>query len=316
MSTVAMYFFQGELGESMEYPNAFVIPKTAQPTLELFLSYFPIRDLEDMHFRFRRQDAEYGYVWADVSSPAEPLPFFEGCIMAKVLRVSEAATMHRQVLLKRKKKETLANQGAAQLHAPADAEVRHRSSAAPNATSEAKPAPYRDYDPSAMRSDAPQQSRQPQQPQGPSPTRKESVNIASGAAPATAEAEDILSFDDGGVPSSGAAAPAAARAAEMPQSEAKVLDRNELRMAKEQGIQDKVKQALDEKKEKDRIAEQEQQDFDSAKEKHEAKLLAWATNNKEKRNIRTLLSTMHVRRFHRKISCAMVLQVLLVMLNH
>lgn len=205
-----------------------------------------------MHFRFRTQDAEYGYVWADVSSPADPLPFFEGCIMTKVMRVSEAATMHRQVLLKRKKKETLANQGAAQLHAPADAEVRHRNAAAPNATSEAKPAPYRDYDPSAIKSEAPQQSRQPQQPQqplGPSPTRKASVNHASAAAPATAGVEDILSFDDSGEPSSGAAVPAAARATEMPQSEAKVLDRNELRMAKEQGIEDKVKQALDEKKE-------------------------------------------------------------------
>lgn len=37
------------------------------------------------------------------------------------------------------------------------------------------------------------------------------------------------------------------------------------------------------------------EDTDVAKAAHDARLTAWAFNNKEKRNVRTLLSTMHVR---------------------
>jgi hypothetical protein len=40
--------------------------------------------------------------------------------------------------------------------------------------------------------------------------------------------------------------------------------------------------------------EKEQQDFDAAREKHERAIMNWSTNNKDKRNVRTLLSTMHV----------------------
>jgi hypothetical protein len=46
----------------------------------------------------------------------------------------------------------------------------------------------------------------------------------------------------------------------------------------------------------DTKAEKEAAEFDAAREKHDKALLAWATNNKEKRNVRTLLSTMHVSR--------------------
>lgn len=35
-------------------------------------------------------------------------------------------------------------------------------------------------------------------------------------------------------------------------------------------------------------------DTDTARATHDARLTQWAFNNKEKRNIRTLLSTMHV----------------------
>lgn len=44
-------------------------------------------------------------------------------------------------------------------------------------------------------------------------------------------------------------------------------------------------------------AAKEQDEFDTAREKHDKALTNWTTNpgNKEKRNVRTLLSTMHVR---------------------
>lgn len=71
------------------------------------------------------------------------------------------------------------------------------------------------------------------------------------------------------------------------------LSRAELVSRKEEHISEKVKGALEFKKDLDNKAEKEAADFDAAREKHEKALLAWATNNKEKRNVRTLLSTMH-----------------------
>lgn len=44
---------------------------------------------------------------------------------------------------------------------------------------------------------------------------------------------------------------------------------------------------------RDNKAEAEQDAFAVARAKYDAPLLQWATNNKEKRNVRTLLTTMH-----------------------
>lgn len=45
---------------------------------------------------------------------------------------------------------------------------------------------------------------------------------------------------------------------------------------------------------RDEALAKESNEFDLAKATHDARLTAWAFNNKEKRNVRTLLSTMHV----------------------
>ena len=35
-----LYYFQGDIGESMETPNAFVIPLSSTITYKMFLDYF------------------------------------------------------------------------------------------------------------------------------------------------------------------------------------------------------------------------------------------------------------------------------------
>jgi hypothetical protein len=63
MSQLAFYYFQGELGESMQMPNAFQLPKSAQTTFDTFVKYFPIRSIEGFYFRFREEDSVCGFVW-------------------------------------------------------------------------------------------------------------------------------------------------------------------------------------------------------------------------------------------------------------
>ncbi len=57
-------------------------------------------------------------------------------------------------------------------------------------------------------------------------------------------------------------------------------------------IDTKVQEALEFKKETEEKAKKEGEEFDIAREKHGKRLDAWAFNGKEKRNVRSLLSTM------------------------
>lgn len=63
MSQVALYFFQGETGESPEQPNAFKLPSSQKTTFNTFMKYFPAPTKERLHFRFKEQDSTHGYVW-------------------------------------------------------------------------------------------------------------------------------------------------------------------------------------------------------------------------------------------------------------
>jgi hypothetical protein len=58
-------------------------------------------------------------------------------------------------------------------------------------------------------------------------------------------------------------------------------------------VEEETRKAIQFKKDMDAAAVQEQEDFDSAKSKHGARLTQWAEDHGQKRNIRTLLSTMH-----------------------
>lgn len=93
------------------------IPNTAKPTLGTFLHHFPSHETGPLHFRFRMEDSAHEYVWLDVTSRDEVLPFYKESIMAKVLRTAEAPSLKRKAVLRRKNMEhmaaTIVNGGAA-----------------------------------------------------------------------------------------------------------------------------------------------------------------------------------------------------------
>lgn len=100
-----LYYFQGELGESEDMPNAFSIQTTAPAQLSLreTLAYFPVADTHDLVFRVKASDDEHGYVWMDVSSDADPLPRSRnGEVWLKVLRIDEDSVLRRKTHLRRK----------------------------------------------------------------------------------------------------------------------------------------------------------------------------------------------------------------------
>lgn len=70
------------------------------------------------------EDATSEYVWLDISSPDEVLPFYQDSIMAKVLRTNEAITLKRKTILRRKNMENYSignvNGGAAVFSRPVD----------------------------------------------------------------------------------------------------------------------------------------------------------------------------------------------------
>ena len=103
-----LYFYQGELGESSDTPNAFSIPRlNGSPPLSLreLLAYFPSPSTNSLIFRFRVPDDEQGYIWEDVSNDVDPLPRQRtGEIFMKVLRLDDESIAKRKLFLKRKMK--------------------------------------------------------------------------------------------------------------------------------------------------------------------------------------------------------------------
>ena len=72
-----------------------------------------------------------------------------------------------------------------------------------------------------------------------------------------------------------------------------LASREELKAMREQQVTNNVQVALEFKQELDEKQRKESEELEIAKTKHEKSLDVWASNNKEKRNVRTLLTTMH-----------------------
>jgi hypothetical protein len=71
------------------------------------------------------------------------------------------------------------------------------------------------------------------------------------------------------------------------------MSREELVTRREAAVEEKVKEALEYKHELDENNKKESEELDTARGKHDKTLTNWSTNNKEKRNVRSLLTTMH-----------------------
>lgn len=71
------------------------------------------------------------------------------------------------------------------------------------------------------------------------------------------------------------------------------MSREELVARREAAVEEKVKEALEFKHDQDENNKKENEELDAARGKHDKILTNWSTNNKEKRNVRSLLTTMH-----------------------
>lgn len=187
------------------------------------------------------EDSSSEYVWLDISSPEEVLPFYQDSIMAKVLRTNEAITLKRKTLLRRKNMEnfssSIVNGGAAVFSRPVESTA---TAAAPRKT-EVRPVSvkpsvdrsvYSDEHPAAGAPPAPKQAPRPVSAPGPKPTpAPKPVPVAAPApaapvkdmlsddfeaststkaaakssAPSSAPVDDILDFDEGPAPAPSAA---------------------------------------------------------------------------------------------------------------
>jgi len=107
MSTLVLYYFQGDPGDSMDMPNAFLLPLKHHPasaiTYEMFCKYFPLHNDGSYHFRFQAEDPNHEYVWVDIQQPNQAIPLFRNnIIMVKILRMNEVFALKRRTLLRKK----------------------------------------------------------------------------------------------------------------------------------------------------------------------------------------------------------------------
>lgn len=319
----------------------FQIPRSDQTkiTFGKVLEHFPTKyDRSFLHFRFKKEDSAFGYVWLDARASTDVLPLYKGSIVAKVLKLDDLNSSKRAIRLRRKQAsgdsasaatKTLSSRfGAAGKHSThyeEDDEPEHEEPAR---------VPYSDHPGPSAPVPAPASSPTPaastQRTSGKtssvtSPTQASAPTVAPApVAPAVVSApvnllDDFASSDtpapapslqhpddnmlDFGTadtkspagkktPSSSSSSSSKETGIETPTGTGG-LTREELKARRQEAIDDKVKEALEFKMEVDDIARREAEELEVAKAKYDRALDQWATNNKEKRNVRTLLSTMH-----------------------
>ena len=277
-----LYYYQGELGESFDTPNAFSIPRlNGSPSLSLreLLAYFPSPSTNSLIFRFRVPDDEHGYLWEDVSSDVDPLPRQRtGEIFMKVLRLDDESVSKRRLFLKRKSKLQLMSYNGAPSN-PSSQGMKASSSRRDDAATMSSP------------------KEPPKKPEKPSsknttPIREEpSILEFEAASSGTAfhEEEDLVDFGEF-VQSKGHSPISSST-----NLESLSLDRNELARHREDDVRQKVEAALNFKLEvlsyrtdanyelfhfwqMDEQAKRESEEFEAAKAKHDQRLTVFVCN--------------------------------------
>lgn len=256
-------------------------------------------DKTSMHFRFRSDDPLFGYVWEDIRDASKVLPLYEGNVFAKILRIGGNSDEKRKIILKRKNFDQsgpVFQNLQSQSNPPRSASVPR-----PNEETSSSPPPPKPVKPlakpAATATSAPPPTAPAAAPSVKSPPINEpnffDTESDSKAAGAYSPPPDILNFDESPfTPASSSAklkpsttssrSPMATSASAMDidddsgntsrSATGGELNRAELAARKEEAIEDKVRSALEFKKEVDQKKEREQAEFDSAKAKHEQAL--------------------------------------------
>mmetsp|Transcript_11365 Transcript_11365/g.17089 ORF Transcript_11365/g.17089 Transcript_11365/m.17089 type:complete len:362 (+) Transcript_11365:1301-2386(+) len=290
MQRYVFYFFQGEPCESMEKPNAFIIKglnPTEGLTLGTFLKHLPMNS-SGLHFRFRVDDPKYGFVWQDLSDVSAVLPSGnqskDVVHMVKILRLATdpAHLLRRRYYLKTKK---LQSDVSANLDC-VDVDRHVNSFDRKDGIEEVKGLKVDDEPENSDPIESNLETNSNEYPQPPS------ISVSSKSNTTPVEV-DMLNFDTTEPSSSSPVNNSSKTIRESPSMKASTLNREELVANREKETEMKVKEALNFARMLGDKAQQESVEVDEAKAKHEVKLKNWAMNNKEKRNVRTLLSTMH-----------------------
>eukprot|EP00603_Paraphysomonas_imperforata_P001000 CAMPEP_0114428178 /NCGR_PEP_ID=MMETSP0103-20121206/8784_1 /TAXON_ID=37642 ORGANISM="Paraphysomonas imperforata, Strain PA2" /NCGR_SAMPLE_ID=MMETSP0103 /ASSEMBLY_ACC=CAM_ASM_000201 /LENGTH=301 /DNA_ID=CAMNT_0001597371 /DNA_START=215 /DNA_END=1120 /DNA_ORIENTATION=- len=230
-----------------------------------------------MHCRFRADHPTHGYVWKDMSAsaPSAPLPTHNGVVLAKVLSLdSDTACLRRKSLLRRKQHVHSTDDAAFLTPAPLQGNKKDEV-----VSTQPKPVQHTQNNP---RSSPPANQTDPTPPQ---PPAKE-YNFFSNS---TDDDDQRRPSPSPGAQTGSASSTQSAA----PVTPAPVLNRADLASKRQHDIDDKVAAALAEKKERDEKQAQEEQERDDAKDRLDNSLTAWAFDNGKKRNVRTLLATMH-----------------------
>ena len=285
------YYLQGEPGESADQPNAFRLPSSASPiTLSQFVGVFPLLVSDPtakLHFRFRSVDKSSGYIWLDVSNFDSEIPLWKGNIYAKVLRTDSLHACQRYSRLKRKVNSESGMEGA-----KAASKIRESRDCTENSSIN-----NRTYN---------GEKQLPNHQQQASPSSTESISqqntiqFESTVSPDHADSNFVtvedLGFAQSKNISSLSKTTESIKANPVPVAvPAPVqLDRAELAAKREAQVEENVQRALEDKQERDTMLRKESDEMDAARTHHDKNLTEWAFDaSKKKRNVRTLLSTMH-----------------------
>lgn len=341
------YYFQGEIGESLNTPNAFQLPSSISSTsltLNNLLKSFPnsIQNVSNnYHFRYRIEDTSglNQSLWKDIKDMNENLSLFKGNIYLKILKLEEKGEEIKNFINKRKKlmfkftstgaaaaaaSATVASSTATNFASPSSTSSSYST---PGSTTTNKPPPKLPRTNITPPSSSSSSSSIPSS----SATGTTSTSIPPSAASSSFTTQtDLLDSDDflssnNNSPlnnsssksssiqfndttdffSTSSSSSSSTTTTTPPLSTSSTTStttinnnvplpsREELIKNREEKIENQVNEALKNKKLLDKKQEEDEINFNIAREKYEAKLYSWAHNNKDKKNIRNLLTSLH-----------------------
>eukprot|EP01084_Bolivina_argentea_P281125 480953_1 len=317
---LCFYFIQGQQGESLDELNVFEIPgmqKISDACLRDVLANFPLKGTGGTyHFRFRIADpvAECGFVWMDLTDPSARLPIFRDVIIAKLLQLDKLPPQPRCSRLRMKPILSRAKSppSAAHIstfappvygHTQVSSPLRSPDSKSPSPTSQrsrstSRPQRGRPHtvqkglDRYRARSTSPAHDVDLMQPESEAPPH--STSVSPKQTPHLAES-DLLDFGKEAPSKGGAECPVSpfftSTSSSVQGQKSQYVQK--MMMERKEKLQSDTRRAIQFKKKLDASAVKEQEDADAAKARLGPNLTAWSEDHGQKRNVRTLLCTMH-----------------------
>ena len=307
MPEYVFYHMQNEGCETADLPNAFgLAPSDSISSLKFgrFKDLFYRSVANDsrlvngqLYFRFQLEDSKHDYLWLDITSDDDTCPVYHNTIAVKVLNISNSATANAKSRLQLKKESDNINATFLDYTSKpprSDKKVTSSSSSSSSGVAGKKKDDgviqenhsFFDYSSSSS-------------------SKSSNKNSSRISGLSDGDSKNLFDVNDYSAQSSGGGcgnAPSSGAFADVDEGDLKSssqdiaddgLSNADYKARREQMIDEKVQAALEFKAAIDESQRKESDDMELARAKLDKGLTAWAMNNKEKRNIRTLLSTMH-----------------------